>query len=55
VGEVKGCLEMKKKEIKKTLKKMRKFFKKLSPNEKQIFYEMLDEKIQPLFLELVSG
>jgi hypothetical protein len=44
-----------KKEIRKVFKKMKKFFKKLSPNQKKIFYEFLDEEIQPLFLEVVGG
>ena len=44
-----------KKEIRKTFKKMKKFFKKLPPNQKKIFYEFLDDEIQPLFLEVVSG
>ena len=43
-----------KKEIRKVFKKMKKFFKRLSPNQKKIFYEFLDEEIQPLFLEVLT-
>ena len=44
-----------KKEIRKTFKKMKKLFEKLPPKQKKIFYEFLDDEIQPLFLEVVGG
>ena len=47
-------MKNKKKEIRKVFKKMKKFFKGLSPNQKKIFYEFLDEEIQPLFLEVLT-
>ena len=54
-GEKGLRMKKEKKQIKKTFKKMKKFFKKLSPKEKKIFYEFLDEDIQPLFLEVIGG